>query len=226
MKDLKAQLKQWKAGHDLDGDPVEAPLEDQVSTQELDAQKSSVTIEDDATEEGISEGDKILFYEAVVHMNGEPAGEKSKETPQLQAAKEEVAALEEADRDIFVQEAMNFELDHARAQKKTDEKSLAAKSPLHKRVMRGAESPAVTCDLHGLSREDASTKVQMAITQCVQFNVQLLLVIHGKGQGLLRQQVVADLNAKPQVADHFAAPTHLGGEGARVVILKTKKGNT
>jgi len=224
LTDFKNKLQEWQKSHPepTQETPVVAPKVE--LQQEQIAQKPKTSIEEDAHE--LSQRDRLLFLETVVQMG------EVQEKPQMKNAEKEdeavqtVHELHVSESELFKKEALEFGLEDIKAHKTPEHQEIHARPYLARRILRGLEEPSVICDLHGLDREQASQKVHIALSQCHQFDRQVLLIIHGKGQGLLRDQVIADLNANVWVAEHFVAPAHLGGEGARVIILKKKERRT
>ena len=228
MKDFKEQLEKWRSGQVTEADapseasPNEAPPEIHSAPQtDLDASPKEP--------QELTEADRLLFFEAVVGLgvqNQKPRTEPQDEVkPGVQEAEAAVAELEAADRDLFLREAMKFDAQDVQPEPPSvaEQSAGVAQPSIVRRVMRGAETPNASCDLHGLTREEASKKLEIALSQCHQFGSELLLVIHGKGQGALQEQTVIDLNASKWVGTHFSAPNRLGGEGARVVVLRKRK---
>ena len=222
MTDFKKQLEQWQDNKVLEPEkkPRETskqsmtPTETHAKGQQREAPSGSVSL---------SKEERLLFLETVVQMSG------VQEKTQLDNALDEKDALQTVEEwhvtesELFQQQALDFEIADVKAHKTAEAQKKPARPLVAKRILKGLEEPSATCDLHGLDREQASQKMNMALSQCYQFGRQVLLIIHGKGLGLLRDQVVADLNANICVAEHFVAPAHLGGEGARVIILKKKE---
>jgi DNA-nicking Smr family endonuclease len=47
-----------------------------------------------------------------------------------------------------------------------------------------------------------------------------VLVVHGRGQGILEAVVIGELDHHPLVTEHLRAPPRWGGAGARFVRLR------
>ena len=86
-----------------------------------------------------------------------------------------------------------------------------------KRVTRGEIEPAAALDLHGLDRDQAASRLRRFLSSAAG---EVVLVIHGRGAGIVRAAALAELDRHPRVAEHVTAPRHLGGEGARLVRLR------
>ncbi len=90
-----------------------------------------------------------------------------------------------------------------------------------KRVARGDIEPVTTVDLHGLDRDQAAARLRGFLSTAAGETV---LVIHGRGAGIVRAAALAELARHPRVAEHLPAPRHLGGDGARLVRLRLQTG--
>lgn len=75
-------------------------------------------------------------------------------------------------------------------------------------------------DLHAFQPREALAAVDATIEACIEKGIFDLRVIHGKGRGVLRNQVTAFLSAHPSVASYQTAPIDAGGWGATLVRLK------
>ncbi|MBI4179598.1 Smr/MutS family protein [bacterium] len=80
-----------------------------------------------------------------------------------------------------------------------------------------AASPQV--DLHGLNVEDALSELERAIENALAAGRNKLLVIHGKGSGVLRQAVWEWLRHDPRVSRFALDYATLDGTGATRVQL-------
>lgn len=79
-------------------------------------------------------------------------------------------------------------------------------------------------DLHGMDRESARRTVLATLESCVRAGVKKLRVVHGKGTGVLREEVRFLLEEHPAVADLRTARPRDGGEGAVEVRLASRPG--
>lgn len=75
-------------------------------------------------------------------------------------------------------------------------------------------------DLHGLTADKAIARVKAFLLGCLERQKKHVLIIHGKGSGVLRYEVRSYLGASELVAEVKDAPTKLGGEGAVLVLLR------
>jgi DNA-nicking Smr family endonuclease len=75
-------------------------------------------------------------------------------------------------------------------------------------------------DLHYLHRESAHIKLDKFINHCSEQGKRCLLIIHGKGAGIIKNLCVNWLKQYPEIlAFHSAIPRH-GGTGALYVYLR------
>ena len=74
-------------------------------------------------------------------------------------------------------------------------------------------------DLHTFQPREANDLVDEYIRACLEKKIYSLRIIHGKGQGILKQKVHSILKKSPHVALFKDAPTEAGGWGATIVEL-------
>lgn len=99
----------------------------------------------------------------------------------------------------------------------------------HRRVRRGRLYLGWKTDLHGYCHDDARTRLLDDLLHCRSMGVQTVLVITGKGKGILREALPRWLN-QPDFAQIVSgyAPAHArhGGSGAWYVFVRIpKRGN-
>ncbi|MEX0325008.1 MAG: Smr/MutS family protein [Puniceicoccaceae bacterium] len=75
-------------------------------------------------------------------------------------------------------------------------------------------------DLHTFRPAEVKEVVLAYIEACQEKGIRDLRIIHGKGMGVLRQQVHALLERHPEVQEYTLAPGNAGGWGATIVRLK------
>lgn len=94
-----------------------------------------------------------------------------------------------------------------------------------RRVQKGEVEPANVLDLHGDDRTRALDRTRVFLDAEARARTEVVLVVHGKGSGVLAGEVLRLLDEHPLVVEHVVAPRALGGDGARVVRLRspTKK---
>ena len=78
-------------------------------------------------------------------------------------------------------------------------------------------------DLHTFQPREIASLVQDYLSECRKRGFLEVRIIHGKGIGVLREIVHAELQRSPHVASFRQAPPESGGWGATVVVLR---GNT
>ena len=103
--------------------------------------------------------------------------------------------------------------------------------------MKGGKlSPEARLDLHGMTLEQAHTRLSSFVESSAARGLRLILVITGKGRpgsqaspipsrtGVLRRQVPHWLGAMPVVLQVSAANRKHGGDGALYVYLRRRRG--
>src|SRR3989338_298577 len=76
-------------------------------------------------------------------------------------------------------------------------------------------------DLHGLNTQQAEARVKACLVRCVELQKKRVLIIHGKGEGILRYEIRSLLANSKLVAQVQEVPARLGGDGAVLVLLRT-----
>ena len=95
-----------------------------------------------------------------------------------------------------------------------------------RRLRRGEMAIEDRIDLHGLTRGEARGALCMRLRRCYDQGFRCVLVISGKGRGILREEVMAVLDSEEVrniVVKHFEAQVKDGGEGARYVLLRRRR---
>ena len=75
-------------------------------------------------------------------------------------------------------------------------------------------------DLRGERTEDALRKVQQFVDEAILLDAHELRILHGKGNGILREMIRKQLQIEPMVKSVKDAPVQFGGSGISIVILK------
>ncbi|MDR2632245.1 MAG: endonuclease MutS2 [Treponema sp.] len=83
-----------------------------------------------------------------------------------------------------------------------------------------AVKPQLELSVRGLHLEEALEALQRQIDAAVLSGLREFSVIHGKGEGVLRQGVHAFLKEQPQVAAYYFSRPELGGFGRTEVVMK------
>jgi len=76
-----------------------------------------------------------------------------------------------------------------------------------------------TIDLHGCDRERALRRLRAFLARTA---TEVVLVIHGRGEGILAATARGELERHPAVLEHRPAPPALGGAGARLARLRRR----
>jgi DNA-nicking Smr family endonuclease len=79
------------------------------------------------------------------------------------------------------------------------------------------------CDLHGQTAEEARRTVDRFLKECAGRGLRKVLIIHGKGSGVLHKAVTGYLEGHPLAGQRESAPQAEGGRGALIVYLRQKK---
>ncbi len=74
--------------------------------------------------------------------------------------------------------------------------------------------------IRGMRFEDAMEAVRKQLDAAVIFGMKHFAVIHGKGEGILRQGVHDYLKKHPAVAEFYFSRPEMGGYGRTEVVLK------
>ena len=109
--------------------------------------------------------------------------------------------------------------------KDAEEEKLQQKmSQLDRSYLRNM-APEASIDLHGLTKEEATTRLDAFVAECIRRKITKILIIHGKGNHSPTEPVLAKL-----VHDYIERNYHLGesghpdktegGRGATWVIIK------
>ena len=77
-------------------------------------------------------------------------------------------------------------------------------------------------DLHGLTVDEALTRLDGFLHTAYRAGLYRVWVIHGKGSGILRQEVGRYLSDHPLVRQHRLADRYHGGPGATQVELSER----
>ena len=75
-------------------------------------------------------------------------------------------------------------------------------------------------DLHGLFRGQARLRIKCFLDDSCIKNRKKLLIVHGRGSGILKKATLEILRNDSRVEFHTVAPAKWGGEGALIVTLR------
>jgi DNA-nicking Smr family endonuclease len=77
-------------------------------------------------------------------------------------------------------------------------------------------------DLHGMYAQDAVKLLLRFIEKEKKRGHRTLLIVHGKGTGILKNTVCSIIESHPSIDDFQVAPAKLGGEGAILVRMNRR----
>jgi DNA mismatch repair protein MutS2 len=80
----------------------------------------------------------------------------------------------------------------------------------------------IELDLHRLTVEEALPKIDKFLNDTYCAGLHYVRIVHGKGSGVLRQEVDRYLSSHPLVKSHHTADRYSGGLGATEVRLIDK----
>jgi DNA-nicking Smr family endonuclease len=89
-----------------------------------------------------------------------------------------------------------------------------------RKLKQGKISTQCQCDLHGLSATDAARELWLFLNHCLVNNMNCALIIHGKGNGILKALTLQVCQNSPCVLALCSAQNKDGGTGAAYVLLK------
>ena len=76
-------------------------------------------------------------------------------------------------------------------------------------------------DLHGLTRAEAAPMLDQFLRYCTGRRMKCVRIIHGKGQGIIRNLAQNLLAERREVMAFCEAPPDQGGAGAMLVLLRS-----
>ena len=89
-----------------------------------------------------------------------------------------------------------------------------------RRLRRGDWRVEDELDLHGLNRVQAGQALGDFLDEAKARRLQCVRIVHGKGAGVLREALRANLPARAEILAFVEAPPAQGGSGAVLVLLK------
>jgi len=99
-----------------------------------------------------------------------------------------------------------------------------------KLLRKGRLHPEASLDLHGMSREEARSRVRFFLEDALYHGRKTVLIITGRGKSsgtepILRAEMerYLSLEGKAWVSEWSRAPRQYGGDGALVVFLKSRE---
>ena len=88
------------------------------------------------------------------------------------------------------------------------------------RVDSQARQVSLSCDLRGLSLEEALTKADQYLDEAYLAGLHEVTLVHGKGTGVLREGITRHLKKHTHVKSHRLGMYGEGEDGVTVVTLK------
>ncbi|MGE4580093.1 MAG: Smr/MutS family protein [Desulfuromonadales bacterium] len=131
------------------------------------------------------------------------------------------------EQDLFLQALGKMEVTFA---DEYPEEAAPEASPRRMKLLRkGKLRPEATLDLHGLTREEARSKVRFFLEDSLYHRRKVVLVITGRGKSSGREPILRDdmeryleQEGRAWVSEWGRAPRQYGGEGALVIFLRTR----
>ncbi|EKE82751.1 endonuclease SmrB [Idiomarina xiamenensis] len=93
---------------------------------------------------------------------------------------------------------------------------------LAKQLRRGDFEPDLLLDLHGLTQAQAKRELAALLASCERELVACCSIMHGYGEGVLKQRVPHWLVQHPLVRAFHQAPQAWGGDAAILVLLRVQ----
>lgn len=88
-----------------------------------------------------------------------------------------------------------------------------------KKLRRGDYVPELILDLHGFTKANAKLEIAALLLAAEQQHCACISIMHGKGLGILREQVPSWLVQHPKVLAFHEAPLQWGGKGALLALM-------
>jgi len=92
---------------------------------------------------------------------------------------------------------------------------------LLRKLRRGHWRVQDEIDLHGLSRREAALLVDRFIDDAAAAGLRCVRIVHGKGTGVLREALRAQLPSRRELLACAEAPPSQGGSGAALLLLES-----
>ena len=159
------------------------------------------------------------MQEVILTPDGEPAEEPT-QIANREPSSQADGSMHEA-RVLFQEKAFSFELEAALEGKGENQDPKAFQARHERQVKRGQIVPEGTLDLHGQTRDRARGDILHFLEESQRMGRKVGLIVHGKGTGALRDETERVLGEVQAVKAYFAAPLFLGGNGAKVVLVRS-----
>lgn len=93
---------------------------------------------------------------------------------------------------------------------------------LLKQLRRGDFAPELLLDLHGYTQRQAKREIAALLLAAEQERVACVGLMHGHGEGVLKQRIPHWLVQHPRVLAFHQAPKEFGGDAAILVLLQVE----
>ncbi len=170
---------------------------------------------------GISIQERKLFLKFV---DADPAEQNEKDAEDLQEQRQEIGlgtkseSESQSDAQIFLRYVADGQIP-AEVYASASPKLIKKDRSLQKAQGKGEIFPDAILDLHGFRAEAARAQLLGFVESGFERGRKCLLIIHGKGSGVLKELVWQTLEHYDKVLMFFAPPPSLGGDGAIIVKL-------
>ncbi len=91
-----------------------------------------------------------------------------------------------------------------------------------RQLQQGKVATEASIDLHGHSADSAEQMLVGFISQAYQRNCRCVVIVHGKGAGIVKSRVIAWLSQCPIILAYCSTPPQHGGSGALYALLQKK----
>jgi DNA mismatch repair protein MutS2 len=108
----------------------------------------------------------------------------------------------------------------SRSESKKISRNPNAAQSVYQRMIEKSTTFKTTLDLRGKRAEEALTETERLIDDAILLSIKELRILHGKGNGILRQLIRKQLSTNDNVAKFYDEKIEFGGDGITVVELK------
>lgn len=157
--------------------------------------------------------ERELFLNAFYQNELPVSGKESEDATKKRVGVREV--VDESESELFLR-AVNEGVERAIAREKS---ALSSRADERRKYARKRDLIDAEIDLHGMYAEDAVTALLRFIDREKERGSKTLLVVHGKGAGILKNAVWSIIDSHPHIDDHQVAPGKFGGQGAILVRI-------
>jgi len=108
----------------------------------------------------------------------------------------------------------------SRSESKKISRNPNAAQSVYQRMIEKSTTFKTTLDLRGKRADEALTETERLIDDAILLSIKELRILHGKGNGILRQLIRKQLSTNDNVAKFYDEKIEFGGDGITVVELK------